>query len=54
MSKMNTVPVIVQQTIESMLDKRTPENVKFNNKMVLENIVDVCQTAIRKYDITRK
>jgi hypothetical protein len=50
MSKMNTVPVIVQQTIESMLDKKTPDNVKFNNRVVLENIVEVCQMAIRKYD----
>jgi len=50
MSKMNTVPVVIQQTIESMLDDRTPDNVKFNNKMMLENITEVCDIALKKYE----
>ena len=54
MSKMNSVPVAVQQIIESILSKNTPAMVKFNQRQVLENIVDVCQIAIKKYDSSYK
>lgn len=50
MSKMNTIPASVQQVIESLLDGHTPEQVKFNNKTTLENIIDCCQTALKTHE----
>ena len=49
MSRYNSVPVIVQQMIESVQSKSTPANVKFNQVQVLEAIRDSCETAIAKW-----
>lgn len=50
MSKINSVPPIVQQIIESLLDEHTSDNVRFNNKLMLENIIDVSTNAINMYN----
>ena len=38
MSRYNSVPVIVQQMVESIQSKSTPEHVKFNQAQVIETI----------------
>lgn len=50
MSRFNSVPVIVQQMVESMRNKSTPENVKFNNAQVIETIRDYCDHALKERD----
>jgi hypothetical protein len=46
MSRFNAVPIIIQQMVESIESKSTPDNVKFNQVQVLETIRDYCeQTA---------
>jgi hypothetical protein len=49
MSRFNTVPVIVQQMVESIQSKNTPDHVKFNQAVVVETIRDYCDVAIAKY-----
>lgn len=50
MSKYNSVPVIVQQMVESIQSKSTPEHVKFNQAQVIETIRDYCDTALTKWN----
>lgn len=49
MSRYNSVPVIVQQMVESIQSKSTPEHVKFNQAQVIETIRDYCDTALIKF-----
>ncbi len=49
MSRFNTVPVIVQQMVESIQAHNTPDHVKFNQAVVIETIRDYCDAAIAKY-----
>jgi hypothetical protein len=49
MSRFNAVPVIVQQMVESIQAKNTPEHVKYNQVIVVETIRDYCDVAIAKY-----
>jgi hypothetical protein len=49
MSRFNAVPIIVQQMVESLHAKNTPEHVKFNQVTVIETIRDYCDVAIAKY-----
>ena len=49
MSRYNTVPVIVQQMVETIESKNTPANVKFNQAQVLETIRDYCDVALTKW-----
>ena len=46
MSRLNSVPVNIQQMIESVQSKSTPEHVKFNQVQVLEAIRDYCDQAV--------
>ena len=46
MSKINTVPIIVQQLIESFLSDSTQDYIKVNQQITLENIRDVCESAL--------
>lgn len=46
MSRFNAVPVIVQQMVESVESKSTPEHVKFNQVQMLETIREYCDRAI--------
>lgn len=48
--RFNAVPVIVQQTVETMIDKNTPANIKFNNSQVIRNIRDYCDLALQQYE----
>lgn len=50
MANINALPPIVQQTIEALKDKSTPEHIKFNHMKNLENIRDCCDNAIRVYN----
>jgi hypothetical protein len=49
MSRFNSVPVIVQQIVESIESKSTPANVKFNQAQVLETIREYCDNALIKW-----
>lgn len=49
MSRFNSVPIIVQQMVESIQSKSTPEHVKFNQAQVIETIRDYCDTALVKF-----
>lgn len=46
MSRFNSVPVNIQQMVESIQSKSTPEHVKFNQIQVLETIRDYCEHAV--------
>lgn len=50
MSRFNSVPVIVQQMVESIQSKSTPEHVKFNQAQVIETIRDYCDGALTKWN----
>lgn len=47
-SRFNTVPVIVQQIVDSMNDPNTPPNIRFNYQVQLETIRDYCITMLNK------
>ena len=49
MSK-NNVPVLIQQYAESALDTKSPEHIRYNYMIALENIRDFCDTAIGEYN----
>jgi hypothetical protein len=49
MSKFNTLPVGVQQLIESFESELTHDYIKANQVVTLENIRDACSTAIFSY-----
>lgn len=49
MSKFNSVPVIVQQMVESLQSKTTPEHVKYNQAAVLETVRDFCDLALKNW-----
>lgn len=46
MSRFNSVPVVIQQLVESVQDKKTPEHVRFNQTIVLETIRDYCDLTL--------
>lgn len=50
MTRFNSVPVIVQQMVESIQAKSTPEHVKFNQAQVIETIRDYCDSALTKWN----
>lgn len=50
MSRFNSVPVIVQQMVESLQNKRTPEHVRFNQAQVVETIRDYCDKALAQWN----
>jgi hypothetical protein len=50
MSRYNSVPVIVQQMVESMQSKQTPEHVRFNQAQVIETIKDYCEKALNEWN----
>lgn len=50
MSRFNSVPVIVQQMVESMSNKSTPAHVRFNQSQVLETIRDYCDKALQEWN----
>ena len=49
MSRYNTVPVAVQQMVESLKSQSTPASVKFNQAQVLETTRDYCEVALREW-----
>lgn len=50
MSRFNSVPVIVQQMVESLQNKNTPEHVRFNQSQVVETIRDYCDKALNEWN----
>ena len=49
MSRFNSVPVLIQQMVESMRDKSTPQHVRFNQAQVVETIRDYCDQALKQW-----
>jgi hypothetical protein len=49
MSKEN-IPVLIQQITESALDQKTPEHIRFNHIVALENIRNHCDKVIAQYN----
>lgn len=49
MSRFNSVPVIIQQMVESLKSKSTPANVKFNQAQVLETTREYCDKALKEW-----
>lgn len=49
MSK-NNVPVLIQQYAESALDPKSPEHIRYNYMIALENIRNYCDKAIAEYN----
>lgn len=49
MTQFNMLPVNIQQMIEELRDKKTPEHVKFNRAQMLDAIQEQCQTAVNVY-----
>ena len=47
--KLNSLPPIISQAIDSINDPRTPEHIKFNHIKNFENIVEQCSIVIKKY-----
>ncbi len=61
MSRFNSVPVIVQQIVESMKSKNTPEHVRFNQAQVVDTVREYCEKALNEWnkeqnkkDLTRR
>lgn len=49
MSRLN-IPPLLEQYRENMLDKKTPENIRFNYRTNIENIRDFCNKALAEYE----
>lgn len=54
MSRFNSVPVAVQQMIESLRDPKTPANVKFNQAQVLVSVRDSCDLALKQWEAEQR
>ena len=51
---MNNIPVIIQQYAENALDTNTPDHIRFNYLILLENIRKYCDRAIDDYNKNNK
>ena len=49
MSRYNTVPVAVQQMVDTLKSASTPASVKFNQAQVLEATRDYCDKALNEW-----
>ena len=49
-----SVPLILEQIKENMLDKSNPENIRYNYMVSIENIRDFCDRALVEYHKTKK
>lgn len=49
MSKINMLPVVVRQMVESVSDPTTPAHVKHNYVQTLDAIVDVCADTVKSW-----
>lgn len=49
-TRFNSVPVGVQQIVESLKSKSTPEHVRFNQAQVVETIRDYCDRALAEWN----
>lgn len=47
---MNNIPVLIQQLGESALDTKTPEHIRYNYVLSLENIRNYCDKTINAYN----
>ena len=49
-----SVPIIVQQMAENMLDDKAANNVKFNCMIMVETIRDFCNDRLEIYNKTQQ
>lgn len=45
----NTLPPIIAQKIEELLNDKTPEHIRYNHMITLENVRDCVDSAVRQY-----
>lgn len=48
------IPQLLVQYRANMLDKKSPENIRFNYKTTMQNIRDYCDKALYEYDRQEK
>lgn len=48
--KLNNIPVLIQQIGENALDTKTPEHIRYNYMISLENIRAYCDKTLREYN----
>jgi hypothetical protein len=48
--KLNNIPVLIQQLAENALDLKTPEHIRYNYMISLENIRAYCDKTLREYN----
>lgn len=46
----NNIPPLIQQIRENMLDKKSPENIRYNYMISMESIRDYADMALREYN----
>lgn len=47
---MNNIPILIQQLGENALDTKTPEHIRYNYVLSLENIRNYCDKTISAYN----
>lgn len=52
MSQINKVPIAVQQLVDNLNDKKSPDHIRFNYMITVEAIRDYCDSALKKYNST--
>ncbi len=50
----NSLPAAVRQIIDSLFDPTTMQHVRFNNEIILENIRDCSDEALKRYRSKKK
>lgn len=50
MNKLNNIPVLIQQLGENALDTKTPEHIRYNYMISLENIRAYCTRVLNEYN----
>jgi hypothetical protein len=54
MGRENTVPAIVQQMVEAMLDKTSNAHIRYNYMVAVENVRNYCDSALKEYEKKNK
>jgi len=47
---MNNIPVLIQQMAENALDTKTPEHIRYNHMIALENVRKYCDNILMQYN----
>lgn len=50
MSRFNSVPVNIQQMVQTLTDKKVSETEKFNRAQVIRTIKEFCEMSLKEYE----